>query len=48
MRKCNMRWFSPQRMKKHLASILAVSLVAMVPVKAQVLKNFNDKDQCIY
>ena len=40
MRKCNMRWFSPQRMKKHLAFALAVSLVAMVPVSAfaQVLK----------
>ena len=35
-----MRWFSPQRMKKHLAFALAVSLVAMVPVSAfaQVLK----------
>ena len=32
--------FSPQRMKKHLAFALAVSLVAMVPVSAfaQVLK----------
>ena len=40
MRKCNMRWFSPQRMKKHLAFALAVSLIAMVPVSAfaQVLK----------
>ena len=40
MRKCNMRWFSPQRMKKHLAFALAVSLVAMVPMSAfaQVLK----------
>ena len=40
MRKCNMRWFSPQKMKKHLAFALAVSLVAMVPVSAfaQVLK----------
>lgn len=35
-----MRWFSPQRMKKHLAFALAVSLIAMVPVSAfaQVLK----------
>ncbi|MBW9277712.1 TonB-dependent receptor [Bacteroides fragilis] len=40
MRKCNMRWFSPQRMKKHLAFALVVSLIAMVPVSAfaQVLK----------
>ena len=40
MKKCNLRWFSPQRMKKHLAFALAVSLVAMVPVSAfaQVLK----------
>lgn len=40
MRKCNMRWFSPQKMKKQLAFVLAVSLVAMMPIStfAQVLK----------
>ena len=47
MRKCNMRWFSPQRMKKHLAFALAVSLIAMVPVSA-FAKDFNDEDKRIH
>ncbi len=50
MRKCNMRWFSPQRMKKHLAFALAVSLSSYGTCEClrSSTKDFNDKDQCIH
>ena len=40
MRKCNMRWFSPQKIKRQLAFVLAICLVCIVPVTtyAQILK----------
>lgn len=40
MKKCNLRWFNPQKVKKQLAFVLAICLVCMVPVTtyAQILK----------
>ena len=40
MKKCNLRWFSPQKIKRQLAFVLAICLVCIVPVTtyAQILK----------
>ena len=40
MKKCNQKWFNPQKVKKQIAIAVAISLVCAIPIStfAQVLK----------